>query len=325
MNRARQADQADRTVMLTLRNAVDQTRKVAVEVPAGSTVRDAAIAAEIVQGESFDVFTAEGRAVTREPVDDHGEVVLYVGPQKVAGGAMQLDDEPRKEIQFVSVYDHQVLNDVVPGDGQTVRQAAEVAGLAPRDGSQWQVFDDLGVVVDELPAAEMIGERLYVGPEAIEAGASAAASAWWKTGLENRDLRQAMLQYPTLRPVRSHRLPNGNSGAVLLNMIGVKTRRGGRKTVYEMILDFRNFPAETPRAFVRTPECSDIRHCNIYRASRFTVAPTLDICAVCTGSGWSELYDSLPKKREARLGVFLNHLQNVLSNPNPKDRARRTN
>ena len=59
MNRARQADQADRTVMLTLRNAVDQTRKVAVEVPAGSTVRDAAIAAEIVQGESFDVFTAQ--------------------------------------------------------------------------------------------------------------------------------------------------------------------------------------------------------------------------------------------------------------------------
>ena len=70
MNRARQADPDGQTVMLTLRNAVDQTRKVAIEVPAGSTVRDAAIAAEIVQGESFDVFTAEGRAVTREPVDD---------------------------------------------------------------------------------------------------------------------------------------------------------------------------------------------------------------------------------------------------------------
>ena len=323
MNRARQADQADRTVMLTLRNAVDQTRKVAVEVPAGSTVRDAAIEAGIAQGESFDVFTAEGRAVTRDPVDDHGEAVLYVGPQKVAGGAMQLDDEPTKAIQFVSVYDHQVRNDVVPGDGQTVRQAAEVAGLAPRDGSQWQVFDDLGVVVDDIPAADMVGAQLYVGPEAIEAGASAAASSWWKTGLESRDLHMAKIQYPTIQSVRSHRLPNGNPGVIILSMIGVKERAGGSKTEYEMIIDFRNFPAESPRAFVKTPKCSVIKHCNIYKASRFSIAPSLEICAVCPGAGWSELYDSLPKKRETRLGAFLNHLQYVLSNPNQKDRARR--
>ena len=320
MNRARQAD---RTVMLTLRNAVDQTRKVAVEVPAGSTVRDAAIEAGIAQGESFDVFTAEGRAVTRDPVDDHGDAVLYVGPQKVAGGAMQLDDEPTKAIQFVSVYDHQVRNDVTPGDGQTVRQAAEVAGLAPRDGSQWQVFDDLGVVVDDIPAEDMIGAQLYVGPEAIEAGASAATGSWWKTGLESGDLGMAKTNYPTIRSVRSHRLPNGNPGVVILSMFGGNQRAGRSKEEYEMIIDFRNFPAESPRAFVKTPKCSLIKHCNIYRASRFSIAPSLEICAVCLGKGWPDLYDSLPKKREARLGVFLNHLQYVLSNPNQNDRARR--
>ena len=88
MNRARQAEQGDRTVMLTLRNAVDQTRKVAVEVPAGSTVRDAAIGAGIAQGESFDVFTAEGRAVTREDVDDHGDAVLYVGSNHKKGAVV---------------------------------------------------------------------------------------------------------------------------------------------------------------------------------------------------------------------------------------------
>ena len=323
MNRARQADQADRTVMLTLRNAVDQTRKVAVEVPAGSTVRDAAIEAGIAQGESFDVFTAEGRAVTRDPVDDHGDAVLYVGPQKVAGGAMQLDDEPTKAIQFVSVYDHQVRNEVTPGDGQTVRQAAEVAGLAPRDGTQWQVFDDLGVVVDDIPAEDMIGAQLYVGPEAIEAGASAATGSWWKNGLESRDLNMAKMQYPTIQSVRSHRLPNGNPGVVILSMFGGNQRAGRSKEEYEMIIDFRNFPAESPRAFVKTPKCSLIKHCNIYRASRFSIAPSLEICAVCLGADWPDLYDSLPKKREARLGVFLNHLQYVLSNPNQNDRARR--
>ena len=171
----------------------------------------------------------------------------------------------------------------------------------------------------------MVGEQLYVGPEAIEAGSSAVASVWWKTGLENRELSLAKMQYPSLQSVRSHRLPNGNSGVILLNMMGVKERAGGSMTEYEMVIDFRNFPADSPRAFVRAPECSLIKHCNIYKAKTFSIAPSLEICAVCTGSGWSELYDSLPMKRETRLGVFLNHLQNVLSNPNPKDRARRAN
>ena len=42
MSRARAAEQGGRTVMLTMRNAVVQTRKVAIEAPQGSTVREAA-------------------------------------------------------------------------------------------------------------------------------------------------------------------------------------------------------------------------------------------------------------------------------------------
>ena len=88
--------------MLTLRNAVDQSRKVAIEVPAGSTVREAAIEAGIAQGESFDVFTSEGRTVTRDSVEDHGDAVLYVGPQKVAGGAMAPSEINRARCYFPS-------------------------------------------------------------------------------------------------------------------------------------------------------------------------------------------------------------------------------
>ena len=90
-------------VMLTLRNAVDQSRKVAIEVPAGSTVREAAIEAGIAQGESFDVFTSEGRTVTRDSVEDHGDAVLYVGPQKVAGGAMAPSEINRARCYFPSL------------------------------------------------------------------------------------------------------------------------------------------------------------------------------------------------------------------------------
>ncbi len=266
MNRARQADQADRTVMLTLRNAVDQTRKVAVEVPAGSTVRDAAIEAGIAQGESFDVFTAEGRAVTRDPVDDHGEAVLYVGPQKVAGGAMQLDDEPTKAIQFVSVYDHQVRNDVVPGDGQTVRQAAEVAGLAPRDGTQWQVFDDLGVVVDEIPAADMVGAQLYVGPEAIEAG-----------GVSKSELAGVVGDYPSLALVSGHINEQKEADLLQVRLPDSKGRsKGGR---YTCVMDVRIDP---PTFFVLNLR-EGMRHPRVYRSGRIP-GTSVDAAAVCCGS-----------------------------------------
>ena len=86
MSRARAAEQGGRTVMLTMRNAVDQTRKVAIEAPQGSTVREAAIEAGIAQGESFDVFTAEGVSVTREPVEDHAEAVLQPGEEEQRPG-----------------------------------------------------------------------------------------------------------------------------------------------------------------------------------------------------------------------------------------------
>jgi len=286
MNRARQAD---RTVMLTLRNAVDQTRKVAVEVPAGSTVRDAAIEAGIAQGESFDVFTAEGRAVTRDPVDDHGDAVLYVGPQKVAGGAMQLDDEPTKAIQFVSVYDHQVRNEVTPGDGQTVRQAAEVAGLAPRDGTQWQVFDDLGVVVDDIPAEDMIGAQLYLGPEAIEAG-----------GVAISELRRARsFHFPSLSIVKGHR---NDQQADLLQVTMPDSRGRSQDGKYRCVMDVRVDP---PEFFVLNLR-EGIRHHRVYRSGRIP-GTSYEADVVCRGSLF------LPKTNPFTSEWILAHLNQTMS------------
>ena len=326
--RAENTEQQSNTVMLTLRNAVDQTSKVAVEVPAGSTVREAAIEAGIAQGESFDVFTAEGRTVTRDSVNEHGDAVLYVGPQKVAGGAMEAEELPRKAIHFAHSIDPSVRNDVVPGDGQTVRQAAEVAGLAPRDGSEWDVFDSIGNVVTDVPASDMIGENLYVGPKAIEAGAIAYSGekrvSFWsnKPGLESRELNMAKILYPSIKSVRSQRMPNGNHGVIVLTMNGVVRKKDGKRIDYEVILDLREFPSEYPRAFVMTPECSEIKHCNIHRSGKYSFAPALDLCNICIGD-FSSLWDRLPRDKNTRFLAFLNHLQFVLSNPNHMDKARR--
>ena len=78
MSRMRGNDEG-RMVRLTLSNAVDQTQKILVEVPAGTSVAQAARDAGIAPQGSFDVFTPGGEAVTQASVDQHRDAVLYVG------------------------------------------------------------------------------------------------------------------------------------------------------------------------------------------------------------------------------------------------------
>ena len=316
-----------RMVQLTLSNAVDQTQKIRVEVPAGTTVAKAARDAGIAPQGSFDVFTPGGEAVTQARVDQHRDAVLYVGPQKVAGGAEEflLEPEPGvdvvgppagpKAITFVSVYDPTVRHEVVPQDGQSARDAAMMAGMAPRDGSGWDVFDADANVVGDGAASDLIGEVLYVGPQAIDAG----GRVWSSPGLAKNDFRQMKIAYPSTKKIGGRELWNGNSGLVKLMMNGKKEHGSERKIKYEILIDFREFPAEVPRAYVRAPSCDLILHCNIGRAKNYEVAPGHDLCYICVGGGYLAVYQSLAKDRLIRLGAYLNQLQHVLSNPNPDD------
>ena len=289
--RAENTEQQSNTVMLTLRNAVDQTSKVAVEVPAGSTVREAAIEAGIAQGESFDVFTAEGRTVTRDSVNEHGDAVLYVGPQKVAGGAMEAEELPRKAIHFAHSIDPSVRNDVVPGDGQTVRQAAEVAGLAPRDGSEWEVFDWLGNVVNDVPASDMIGENLYVGPKAIEAGAIAYS-----------ELRRASCDYPSLSAVKGH---SDSEQAELLSVRLPDNKGRSEEGTFRCVIDVRRDP---PTFYVLNIR-EGLRHPRVYSIENIP-GTRIDSHMVCRGSFVAPMAD--PFSSEWLLS-HLNHTMSVMN------------
>ncbi len=86
--------------------------------------------------------------------------------EAMSRAAMEVDELPRKVIHFVHAIGPGLRTAVVPGDGQTVRQAAEAAGLSFKDDSPWEVYDSLGNYVNDVPASEMIGETLYVGPKA---------------------------------------------------------------------------------------------------------------------------------------------------------------
>ena len=86
MTRTKTRENEENTVAITLSNSMDQTHKIRIEVPAESTVQEAAREAGVFPDGAFDVYTADGDVVTNERAEAHGEATLYVGVQKVAGG-----------------------------------------------------------------------------------------------------------------------------------------------------------------------------------------------------------------------------------------------
>jgi hypothetical protein len=101
----------------------------------------------------------------REKMDIEDELVIDPDAE-----TDELSEHPTKTLVFVSTFDPSSRVEVIPTSDQTVRDAAEVSGLTARDGSAWTVYDALGVEIAHLPAFDMIGDVLYVGPEAISAG-----------------------------------------------------------------------------------------------------------------------------------------------------------
>ena len=140
-------------------------------------------------------------------------------------------------------------------------------------------------------------------------------------GITSDELRRVMIQYPSTAAVRQHRMGNGNFGVIQVSMIGVHSATDSSDVRYQVLIDFRNFPASMPVAYIRSPSSSEIRHCNIYRNDRYALAPNIDLCAICVGS-YQSSYVNLPESREMRLGCFLNQIQYILSNPNPNSKAR---
>ncbi len=286
----------ENTVMLTLSNSMDQTRKIRVRIPRGSTVQQAAREAGIFPDGAFDVYNAEGDTVTNEMVDIHRDATLYVGVQKVAGGnepEMPLDPvRPQKSIMFVSAFDPEVRNAVIPTDDQTTREAAEMAGLGPRDGSAWQVYDTFGEIVGDRPAAELAGQSLYVGPPAIAAGAVTVS-----------DLTKVRADFPSIATVAGFR--RGELVDVIHLMMGDSR---GRTTEghYKCVVDLRGSIPGTHILNLR----KGIKHPHVY--TRSTVPGTSSKSHfVCQGNARKAI--SVAAGASQTLSSYLNHIASVLN------------
>ena len=189
-------------VELELQSVMDASKRVTVSVPPDATLGDAAEKSSLILWDSFEVYNRVGNVVTDQRSSDHGDDTLWVGPPAVCGGATEIEIEldpeddvvPRhepmtKSVTFVSAYDPAVRHEVVPQPGQSVRDAAQMAGLAPRDGSGWTVYDAVGMEFDQRASEDLIGDVLYVGRRAVAAGCGSndlGPKGPWTNRLTNR-------------------------------------------------------------------------------------------------------------------------------------------
>ena len=177
------SEDCSESVELELHSVMGASKSVPVSVPPDATLGVAAEKSGLPLGDSFEVYNRVGNVVTDRSASEYGGDALWVGPKAVCGRATEIEIEldpeddivPRhdpmtKSVTFVSAYDPAVRHEIVPQAGQSVRDAAQMAGLAPRDGSGWTVYDAVGMEVDQRPSEDLIGDVLYVGRRAVAAG-----------------------------------------------------------------------------------------------------------------------------------------------------------
>jgi len=168
---------------LTVANTLDQSVKQRIEAPAQQTVKQAIQDAKLAPQGQFDVFDAFGKVVSHQNVGQFRDKTIYVGVQRVAGGAFLFDDddddsfdlddfdelpEKPKTVTLIRGVDRQ---EVEPRDGETLLQMAYRIGFATKDGTPIEVTDaESENVVSTSRASDYIGCAFRVCLRAIKGG-----------------------------------------------------------------------------------------------------------------------------------------------------------
>ena len=292
------------TIQLTVASTTDQTQKVRVEVPPGTSVMDAVRKAGLADGQ-VDVFDSMGQVVTRSQADALGNQTVYVGPKRVAGGGddwelvdIDLDDlanHGAKPITFASVLNEEVRAEIVPENQETLRQCGQRSGLAPRDGSGWAVYDDMGFEVSDQIAKDSGAKTVWIGPKAIDAGATSGLH------LTREQVQRLRVDYPSIQVLRHASNSDTKVQMFMVQIPDGRNRISGDS--YRCVVDLR-----MPTTHVLNPPSQ--RHPHIYTASTLpgTRVSTLTVCQGSVGNVWVGIHDPLEK-----VGAYLNHIYSVVN------------
>lgn len=296
-------------VQLTLSSSLDQTHKIRVEVPVGTTIKQAAKNSGFAPNGLFDVFTPTGQVVTDKSVKDFSNKTLYIGVKKVAGGNdidIILDQDPdtiyhteppKKAITFISAFDASVRHEIIPSGGQTLRQAAEMAGLAPRDGTNWAVFDGESKLMNDEPAENMHGQSFYVAPTVIEAG------TYFNKQTTILDISPIRSDFPSIKTIKGY-----GTNLIWLELLDSRGRTKDNK--YKCIIDTRG---QNFTSYILNLN-DKIRHPHVY--SYQTISGTnRKAFLVCEGSFQTDTtyVKTNMINNSQRLSSYINHIQFVLN------------
>jgi hypothetical protein len=314
-------------VYITVSNALDQSEKTRIEVARDVTIAQAIRENDLAPQGAFDVFDAAGRVVSNEKASQLADENVYVGVQKVAGGANDWDAgwgdggavaiepalepqdlPPAKGICFVSSFNDNARNTVIPGQDENIRVVGESSGLVPRDGTPWDVFDDFGRVVSNEPAENYIGKTLWINASAVGGGA----------GLPIERLDELRTDYPSLQAVRQH-VSGNETQMIVVNLPDNRnrTKKGHYQVAIHVTDPINQVPVTyvlniddvTKRAYIMPGGTSGAR----YDQSKKLLPGTNQAAWwVCHGS-FSQKYGAMEKDIIQRIGAYLNHIISVLN------------
>ena len=126
--------------------------------------------------------------------------------------------------------------------------------------------------------------------------------------------------YPSLNHIMNYSTRR-RIGAFVFNLPGVISHHDKTEINYQIIVDARE-SEESIQAYVLNPSCENIQHVNIFKKGVYSIFPTREIiCGICLGEGFTSQFQAIEDEKE-RIGWFLNHIKDVLMNPNPRDAAR---
>jgi hypothetical protein len=192
---------------------------------------------------------------------------------------------------------------------QTLKNVVQRHDLAPK--GNYDIYDREGKVISNEQAQNYREATVYVGVSKIAGG-----------GISMQDFRQIQaIDFPSMRQINKFTTTESVYAFVVV-LDGVYSYSDDSIVHYQVVVDLREFP-ECPRAYVISPQCVDIQHSNIFRASTtLTIRPNKPMCEICIGSGFKALWPTISHSPLMKLGIFLDQVIHVLKHPNPDDPAR---
>ena len=310
-------------IPLTIANTLNQAAKQRVDVKQDQTVRQAVVASGLGLNGQFDVFNEHGEVISNNHVSDFQDRTVYVGAQRIAGGAWDDDDDdwaglddlinPQPARKVVRVSYAGRVRELEPNGNETLQQLVERQGMNPMDGSAMAVYDEDEVVSGQR-ASNFVGRTVRYSIQRVMGGSG--------RGLSLEYLPDLQIEFPSLMPVKEF-VKNGHCSLFSFSLPMVGSSERWRLLLYApQPMNGQPHVLVLPGANGRVPSGSFIHSigtaAGAYGLTPGTLPSSIEQRAkwLCHGNCLQAIDGHARRDSVGRLGAFLNHANNLLNGNN---------